>query len=298
MEYNEVDKSVFNLNSKDSNNQNKFNLTQNSLFDNINRFRPRLVIARDVIENAAAIICSSRQISFHQNFFHNPLFAYEITITPVIGAYEIDGKYNWWGAKDEAEIISRIFDFRWRNYLERLSFSPFLGSANLSDIIYVKNTFGTYNGSIFGSKVINNHIILKKANSPYTVVRDIIIYPSATLTVQQGVQIDVSPYIEFHVYGKLELLGKLDNPIKFDLTSFFTGYEGVIAGAHSVRLVNGSKPWEGIVEIFYNNTWGTVCDDGYSRFLNGFVLCKQLGYVGYTRRYRYTSSSDSTKQFG
>ena len=295
MEHNEVDKSIFNFNSKDSNNQNKFNLTQNGLFDNINRFRPRLVSAGSVIENAAAIICSSRQISFHQNFFHNPLFAYEVAITPVIGAYEIDGKYNWWGAKDEAEIMSRIFDFRWRNFLVRLNFSPFLGSANLSDIIYVKNTFGNYNGSILGGAVIDDHIILKKANSPYTVIKDVIIYPNATLTVEPGVQIDVSPYIEFHVYGKLELLGKLDNQIKFDLTSFFTGYEGFTAGAHYVRLVNGSKPWEGIVEIFYNNTWGTVCDDGYSRYSNGFVLCKQLGYVGYISRYSYTSSSDSTK---
>jgi len=49
-----------------------------------------------------------------------------------------------------------------------------------------------------------------------------------------------------------------------------------------IRLVNGSKPNEGLIEVFYNNTWGTVCDDKFNE-LAASVVCRQLGYSGYGR---------------
>ncbi|PIK52092.1 hypothetical protein BSL78_11044 [Apostichopus japonicus] len=44
-----------------------------------------------------------------------------------------------------------------------------------------------------------------------------------------------------------------------------------------VRLVGGSAPDEGRVEIFYNNEWGTICDDYWERE-EAEVICRQLGY--------------------
>nr|XP_005994864.1 PREDICTED: scavenger receptor class A member 5 [Latimeria chalumnae] len=44
-----------------------------------------------------------------------------------------------------------------------------------------------------------------------------------------------------------------------------------------IRLVNGSAPHEGRVEIFFDQRWGTVCDDGWDK-RDGDVLCKTLGY--------------------
>ena len=43
------------------------------------------------------------------------------------------------------------------------------------------------------------------------------------------------------------------------------------------RLVNGSKPNEGRVEVCIDNVWGTVCDDRFQP-PDAVIVCRQLGY--------------------
>ncbi|KAL3888985.1 hypothetical protein ACJMK2_001344, partial [Sinanodonta woodiana] len=51
---------------------------------------------------------------------------------------------------------------------------------------------------------------------------------------------------------------------------------GCLPGS-KVRLVDGQTQYEGRVEIYYNGSWGTICDDNWDNN-DATVVCRMLGY--------------------
>ena len=57
----------------------------------------------------------------------------------------------------------------------------------------------------------------------------------------------------------------------------------------AVRLVNGSNPLEGRVEVCFNNAWGTVCSNQFDSD-DARVICNQLS-LPYQSTYSESISS-------
>ena len=50
-----------------------------------------------------------------------------------------------------------------------------------------------------------------------------------------------------------------------------------------IRLIGGTRPNEGRVEVCLNSRWGTVCDNTWGT-VDANVACRQLGFSGHSKQ--------------
>ena len=62
-----------------------------------------------------------------------------------------------------------------------------------------------------------------------------------------------------------------------------------------MRLVGGSAPSEGRVEVYRDYQWGTVCDDSWD-ITDANVVCRQLGFTGATNAWQSAHFGQGTGQ--
>ena len=107
------------------------------------------------------------------------------------------------------------------------------------------------------------------------------IHQNATLTIQPGVNIMFSGNGSFTVHGNLVANGSETLPIDLssEIGQNFSSSEinGISLGLLSLRLVDGNGFSTGRLEVFHEEIWGTVCDDGWSQ-INNIVACRELGF--------------------
>ena len=222
----------------------KYPINTSSFSDNEltqNEINKKYPLFPEYVVNEATILHINGNFQFKRNVFENPSARYEFATQSRFQGETIDVRLNWWGTEDPNIISSKIYDFASQNDLDIVDFLPFMSSKDMeSKAIFKKSRNVFANGSKIGGPLIND-VVLTKTKSPYLVIKDIIVYPNATLTIEPGVQVNVLPYLGFLVYGKMEIVGKENSLIRFDV-----GYLGKREIKQSVRPGYNPGYWRGI----------------------------------------------------
>ena len=54
----------------------------------------------------------------------------------------------------------------------------------------------------------------------------------------------------------------------------------VVCRSGDIRLLGGTSPYKGRVEVCIDEDWGTICGDSWDQE-GAMVVCRQLGYLQY-----------------
>lgn len=245
------------------------NFTNNSFINNLKILNRSL----DCELNVSGLM-EYKTFTVHNNIFNSRAFTKELCLNIFASDHSrsLDVSYNYWGYDDQAEIRNRIFHAE-INYEHALAvFKPFLSGTG-------KVIYGTSHTSIFIAKNtlggrLSSDVHLDMRYSPYKVVSDLTILPNGSLTIDPGVEVLFDSGVGVLVLGSLFVNGTEIRPVKFSVTK-----NNQSSKATPVRLFGGTFPWQGHVEMLYNEKWIPFCSNHNQDQMNtAKVICKQLGY--------------------
>ena len=232
-------------------------------------------------EDSCAVVISGilyhKETEFRFNKFNNSEYLRELCVwVPSISPRDIVSvTHNWWGTEVGGKVRDKIRDFD-DNYDFAIADDwPFLLSDDDPTSTVVEQHDFNQHGSFLSGRLFNS-TTLKLSRSPYSVTSDLTVLGNATLIIEAGVTVKVSPGMSILVAGALKAHGTLEQPI------IFTVKEPASSNNVSdlpVRLVDGAFPWEGRVELFQNGSWKPMSASSNTLFANiTAVVCRQLGY--------------------
>ncbi|XP_022804996.1 protein bark beetle-like isoform X1 [Stylophora pistillata] len=216
----------------------------------------------------AVIAATEGNITVEHNSFDNPSFPHDFAFFFKDHSRVILARKNWWGTRDECKIKDRIFDFEDRVELPRIQYYPFLLFRNSSSAQVhsgVRPSCFVRGNKISG--ILDEAVNITRYFSPYQVIGDVIIQPEGVLTIEHGVTLEFPLKGLFLVHGQIIMRGSSKERVNFIPKT---------PSAQKLRLVEGPGPWEGKVEIWFNNTWLPVCMRTFRYEYK--VVCRQLGY--------------------
>ncbi|XP_035215433.1 protein bark beetle-like, partial [Stegodyphus dumicola] len=164
-------------------------------------------------------------------------------------------------------------------------------------------TFASFQNPALGSTDFGGYISsrteLNWESSPYEVRRDIIIERDATLIIRPGVQLRFAPGVGLTVMtnGILDAKGKKGQEIVFTrLPQRQVWSEPEPSGWPDVRLVDGDSILKGRLQLFYKQSWRSVCTNSKNWTEETLqVTCRQLGFSGGRIHHWYPRNNDSSQ---
>ncbi|XP_019639952.1 PREDICTED: uncharacterized protein LOC109481804 [Branchiostoma belcheri] len=252
------------------------NILKDNIYDNMT--------SGNIVGSSCTILFAADQNvpNFHKNTLQNDEFQWELCMDTSIASLENvqDATENWWGSQNEDDIRLRIFDFDDRNDRRIVNFSPYRTSEYGSISIHADVSRDASSSILHGR--IYKSLTLESSKSPYIATGDVTILPNVTLNIEPGVEIRFHEDVGILVLGSLLARGTSENKIRF--LPFDKAASSPVVTTwtrnHRIRLVGGSQPWQGRLEVFLRGQWGTVCRywSNHWTWQNSQVVCRELGY--------------------
>ena len=237
----------------------------------------------DRTKTQAVLAVKEGTITVEHNSFVNPLFPHEMATLLKDHERVIEARENWWNSRDECKVEERIFHFGDRIELAQIKYYPFLDSVH-------SNTVNVHNGTrclcfLQGNKLggtLNQTVTLPKDSDTYQVVGDVIVLPNGVLTIEENVTLQFPLQAVFIVFGQVVIKGTDSRRVKLVPKKPLQ---------KEIRLVGSPDPWNGILQIWFDNKWLPVCLRSHR--YEPTIVCRQLGYEALSYSYRYSNGNET-----